>query len=139
MALTLPPQNLDRTDIIQQMIAHVEDFKAEFPDVNYTALEQEVLEPVIQGKFDPEVQIRGLLRTFQNTDIFKNAFGQIQDPGLQAQINAFIQGSSAADAIAIQTLLPQTSLGGALQSGIPVANLPTIYEDAGQTKTMEVR
>lgn len=99
MVQALPPERLERTNILQQILEHIEDFKDQFPKVDYAALKRDVLEPVIKEQFDPEVQIRGFLRTFQNTEIFKDAFEQIKNSELQAQINAFIQGSSAKDVV----------------------------------------
>jgi hypothetical protein len=99
MVQALPPEHLERTNILQQILEHIEDFKEQFPKVDYAALKRDVLEPVVKEQFDPEVQIRGFLRTFQDTEIFKDAFEQIKNSELQAQVNAFIQGSSAKDAV----------------------------------------
>jgi len=91
---------LERNNILQQILDHITDFQDQFTTVNYDALKKDVLLPVIQGHFDPEVQIRGFLKTFEDTPAFKAAFKEIKSPELQSHILAFIAGGKSQDVVA---------------------------------------
>jgi len=100
--LPLPPPatRLERTSILQEIFEHIEDFKDEFGLVDYNALKQEVLAPVLNDAFDPEVQIRGFLKAFRKTPAFEDAFNKVQNPKLRSQITAFIDGKSKKEVVA---------------------------------------
>jgi hypothetical protein len=91
---------LERNNILQQILEHVSDFQDQFPTVDYEALKRDVLLPVLQARFDPEVQIRGFLRTFEHTPAFQTAFQEIKSPELQSQILAFIAGGKSQEVVA---------------------------------------
>ncbi|ORY15953.1 hypothetical protein BCR34DRAFT_557894 [Clohesyomyces aquaticus] len=90
---------LERDHILQEIFDHVEDYAGEYNKVDYSALKNEVLKPVIAEEFNPETQIRGFLRTFQHTLAYKAAFSKIQSSELKDQIHDFIEGKGAKDVI----------------------------------------
>ncbi|PHH78469.1 hypothetical protein CDD80_6812 [Ophiocordyceps camponoti-rufipedis] len=91
------PSHLERNTILEQILDHIQDFADRFDTIDYDALRNEVLRPVITSQFDPEVQIRGFLKTFHRTIAFKKAFRDIDDDGVRDQVESFIAGKSAAD------------------------------------------
>src|SRR2546423_9193503 len=99
---TKPPSatHLERNHILQEILDHIEDFGDGFNLVDYDALKRDVLIPVLQENFDPEVQIRGFLKAFRHTQTFQDAFTRIQSPVLKKQITTFIEGKSTEDVVA---------------------------------------
>ncbi|KAF2011948.1 hypothetical protein BU24DRAFT_443328 [Aaosphaeria arxii CBS 175.79] len=94
---TLPARSLERTHILKQILEHIEEFSDDSDEVDYAALKEEVLKPVIAERFDPEVQLRGFLRTFQHTITYRKAYSNIKSPELRGQIDAFVNGKHAKD------------------------------------------
>ena len=90
---------LERTHILQEILQHVDDYSDEFDKVDYAALKEEVLKPVLAEHFDPETQIRGFLKTFRHTLVYKAAFSRIASPDLKRQINDFIDGKHAKEVV----------------------------------------
>ena len=86
---------LERNNILQDIIDNIEQFREKFHLVDYRTLKDDVLKPVLAGDFDPEVQIRGFLRTFRRTEVFQAALEDIGSPDLKDQIQAFADGRSA--------------------------------------------
>lgn len=92
-------KTLQRNHILTDILNNIEQFKESHPFVNYTALESEVLEPVLRENFDPEIQIRGLFRTLQGTPAFQEAFDKLGSDQLKDQIKAFVDGASSTEAV----------------------------------------
>lgn len=90
---------LERTHILEQILQRVDDYSNEFDKVDYSALKNEVLKPVIDEHFDPETQIRGFIKTFRHTLAYKAAFSQIADPNLRRQIDDFVDGKHAKEVV----------------------------------------
>ena len=92
--------HLERNHILQDILDHVLDFSTKFNLIDYSALKEDVLKPVLADKFDPEIQIRGFLKAIQHTDAFKQAFKNLGDSHVQEQLSAFIEGRSSKDVVA---------------------------------------
>ncbi|KAJ9668811.1 hypothetical protein H2201_001057 [Coniosporium apollinis] len=160
-------ENLERTHILHDILDNVDRYSDEYDKVDYDALKRDVLKPVLHDDFDPEVQIRGFLRAFRHTPAFRAAFENIRSPELQNQVQAFIRGSSAKEAVGKEgfRLSSHPSPGvkhhfslidelqnlvlGAIELKEAVEDvfhpkhayvkaLPLIYEDAASMKVMEV-
>jgi len=58
---------LERTHILKEILVKVDTYAKEYNLIDYSALKDEVLRPVLKEHFDPEAQIRGFLRTFRHT------------------------------------------------------------------------
>jgi hypothetical protein len=87
--------NLERTHILKQILDHIDDYRKDFNLIDYSALKDEVLKPIIEETFNPETQIRGFLRAFQHTVAYGDSFQQIPSAELKAQIQSFVAGHSA--------------------------------------------
>ncbi|RDA94540.1 hypothetical protein CP533_2744 [Ophiocordyceps camponoti-saundersi (nom. inval.)] len=88
------PALLERDAILKQILDHIGDFADRFDKVDYDALKEDVLVPVLEGHFDPEVQIRGFLKTFQHTVTFKKALSSIDNAQIRAEVEKFVAGKS---------------------------------------------
>lgn len=86
---------LERTHILKEILEHVEEYAKEFNKVDYSALKDQILKPVLAETFDPETQIRGFLNTFKHTSVYKSAFSKIPNEALKEQVNDFVQGKPA--------------------------------------------
>ncbi|KAF2460144.1 hypothetical protein BDY21DRAFT_185583 [Lineolata rhizophorae] len=95
--LELP--RLHRDEILEDILEHVERFRSRFKDLNYAALEDDVLKPVLANTFDPEVQVRGFMKLLQPTSAYRDALKHIDNAELRKQITRFADGSSAKDAV----------------------------------------
>ncbi|PFH57345.1 hypothetical protein XA68_15201 [Ophiocordyceps unilateralis] len=91
------PPLLERDAILEQILDHIGDFAERFDTIDYDALRNDVLLPVIRGHFDPEVQIRGFMKTFRNTIAFHKALRDIDNAGVRDQVEKFIGGKSSRD------------------------------------------
>lgn len=158
---------LERTHILKEILNHVEEYSHEFDKIDYPALKDEVLKPVIAETFDPETQIRGFLKTFRHTLVYKAAFSQIDSEELKEQINAFIDGKDAKQTLdgkgfhltshksppvhhhfsllaELKKLVISTVDLKAIIKDVlhpkhkHVKDLPIIFEDASDTKVVEV-
>jgi hypothetical protein len=96
---SLRAEILERTHILKDILDHVDDFAEEFNKVDYSALKDDILKPVLAETFDPETQIRGFLRTFKHTSAYKSAFSKIANQDLKAQIDAFVEGKHVKDVV----------------------------------------
>jgi len=94
---SLRSELLERTHILKEILSHVEEYSNEFDKIDYPSLKNEVLKPVLAEVFDPETQIRGFLKTFRHTLVYKAAFSKIDNQQLREQIDAFIDGKGAKD------------------------------------------
>ncbi|SMR44975.1 unnamed protein product [Zymoseptoria tritici ST99CH_1A5] len=95
----LASEHLERTHILQEILDHLDQYTKVFNLIDYTALKQDVLEPVLAETFDPETQIRGFLKTFRKTLAFGTALSDLQSEQLRKQIDAFVDGKAATDVI----------------------------------------
>ncbi|KAF7586503.1 hypothetical protein BBP40_008785 [Aspergillus hancockii] len=86
------PTELERNHILQGMVDNIGRFAKTYSKIDYDALKNEVLIPVLEKIFDPEIQLRGFLRAFHRTSEFKTAFDNIDDPVLRDQITQFRKG-----------------------------------------------
>ena len=90
-----PSTDLARDAILQSMLDHISEYENKYPLVKIDALKASVLKKVIDApqtdndtEFDPEVQLRGFLQTFEDTPTFKAEFN-ILDDATKEQISAF--------------------------------------------------
>jgi hypothetical protein len=186
MGPLLPREHLERNHILQQILSHVDDYAEEFNKIDYPALKEEVLKPVIAETFNPETQIRGFFRTFRHTLAYEavcslkpchgsllltccsaKAIDKLASEELKSQIREFVDGKDArsvVDGKEFRVDLHKSppvqhhfSLLGKLKKLFVcsidlkaaisdifhpkhkhVKNLPIIYEDANDTKPVEV-
>lgn len=97
--LVPPAKELARDAILQSMLDHVSEYANKYPTINLDILKDSVLKKVIDAPrkdndttFDPEVQLRGFLQSFEDTPAFKSQFN-ILDDVTKKQINAFKAGT----------------------------------------------
>jgi hypothetical protein len=150
-----PPEsaNLNNHYILGEIIAHVQAFADEFPHINF----QELIDQITQVRnrdVDPEVQVRGFLKVFENTPFFRDEASKL-DPTTRAQLQDFIKGTSAAEVVKHRhwTLRPSPAakhhfsllqffesfgLHDRPAEFLEARGLPIIYEDAAKTMVMEV-
>ena len=90
-----PATSLARDAILQSMLDHVSEYENKYPTINFDVLKRSVLKKVIDAprndndtEFNPEVQLRGFLQTFEDTPAFKAEF-TILDDVTKKQISAF--------------------------------------------------
>jgi hypothetical protein len=157
---------LERDHILDEILKHVDEYSDKFDKIDYSALKDEVLKPVIAEDFDPETQIRGFLKTFRHTTVYKAAFASIPSEELKQQINDFIHGKHADDVAGdkfhllshssppvlhhfslleeLKKLLVQgLDIKAVIKDGFHpqhkhVMDLPILYEDASEEKVVEV-
>jgi hypothetical protein len=85
-----PKENLCSHFILGEIIDHIDIIHRDFPDVNVPLLKSHLWD--IRNKtVNPEVHLRGFLKVFQETSVFKEAFGQLDD-SMKVQIKTFIAG-----------------------------------------------
>jgi len=158
---------LERDHILQEILAHIGDYADKFANIDYDAFKADVLKPILAEHFDPETQIRGFLKTFQHTTVYKSAIANIESPELRKQIETFTKGVPAKDVVgekgfqvqahASPPVVHHFSLLGELKKLVVgklqfvnflkycfsdkrkhVKKLPKLYEDAANTKVVEV-
>jgi hypothetical protein len=150
-----PPEsaNLNNHYILGEIIEHVQEFADGFPHINF----QELIDQITQVRnhnVDPEVQVRGFLKVFENTPFFQDELSKL-DPTTRAQLKDFMKGSSAAEVVEHRHWTLRPSPGAKHHFSLlqffesfglhdrPVQyletnGLPIIYEDAARTMVMEV-
>lgn len=74
-----PATNLARDAILQSMLDHVSEYAKKYLLVKIDILKGLVIKEVIdapknKSRFDPNVQLRGFLKTFEDTPAFKSQF-----------------------------------------------------------------
>lgn len=87
---------LQRDVILKSMNENIAKYQDSFPLVNIDTLKEKVLQKVIDApdpnkpkvNFDPEVQLRGFLKAFENTPAFASQF-DILDDATKKQIQTF--------------------------------------------------
>lgn len=159
----LRPSDLERNRILNEIVENIEGrFARKFNLVDYGSLKREVLTPVIKKEFNPEVQLRGLLRSFRQTLQFQKSFANIGDPTLKRRIAAFIENKSFDDkdlkiagrlsrikhldyllSITKKLFIRALRLKDAIKDIFTpksrhVKGIPVIWEDKAQTKAMKV-
>ncbi|KAF2711582.1 hypothetical protein K504DRAFT_532151 [Pleomassaria siparia CBS 279.74] len=90
---------LERTHILEEILNHVSEYSQIYDKIDYDSLKEEVLKPVLAEAFDPQIQIRGFLKTFRYTVAYKEAFSKIESPELRSQIDEFVEGKQANDIV----------------------------------------
>jgi len=130
------------------------EFADGFPHIDFQELIDQITQ-VREGKVDPEVQVRGFLKGYENTPFFHDEASKL-DPTTRAQLKDFLKGSSAEEVVKHRhwTLRPSPrvkhhfSLLQFFESFgfhdrpvkyLEANGLPIIYEDAAKTIVMEVR
>ena len=88
-------EELQRNAILESMLANISSYEKKFPKVKVDVLKDDVLEKVLiapkpenEEKFDPEVQLRGFLRAFEDLPAYAEQFN-ILDPRTKQQISTF--------------------------------------------------
>ncbi|KAK7966852.1 uncharacterized protein PG986_001129 [Apiospora aurea] len=89
---------LQRNRILQDIRDHIGESRYR-SHVDPDTLKHEVLDPVLQNDFDPQVQIRGILKALRHTLTFKLALQNIESPELRNQIQAFLDGDTAEEVV----------------------------------------
>lgn len=164
---SLPRDLLERSHILKEILQHVDEYSKQFDRIDYPALKEEVLKPVLAEAFNPETQIRGFLKTFRNTLVYKAAFSKIESQDLREQIDDFINGKSSKDVVhgkefhlvshksppvhhhfsllseLKKLVLSAIELKAAIKDAFHpkhkhVKGLPIIFEDTSDTKVVEV-
>ena len=86
---------LQRNAILKSMLANISSYEKDYPKVKVDVLKNDVLEKVLQAPrtdndvdFDPEVQLRGFLRTFEDLPAYAEQF-KVLDPRTKQQISTF--------------------------------------------------
>ena len=94
-----PAENLARDAILKSMLDHVSEYEKKYPTLKFDIFKESVLKKVIDAPrkdndtpFNPEVQLRGFLLTFEDTLAFKSEFN-ILDDLTKKQISAFKDGT----------------------------------------------
>jgi hypothetical protein len=92
-ALPPPPrENLSSHFTLGEIIDHISILQEDFPRVKISLLKQH-LWSIRNKDVNPETHLRGFLKVFEETDVFKNAFEQL-DEGMKRQIKVFIAGGT---------------------------------------------
>jgi hypothetical protein len=92
-ALPTPPkENLTSHFTLGEIIDHISILQEEFPHVKIPLLKQH-LWSIRNKDVNPEIHLRGFLKVFEETDVFKDAFAQLDD-GMKRQIKVFIAGGT---------------------------------------------
>jgi hypothetical protein len=150
-----PPEsaNLNNHYILGEIIAHVQEFADGFPHIDF----QELIDQITQVRnrnVDPEIQVRGFLKVFENTPFFNEEASKL-DPTTRAQLKDFMKGKSAAQVVEHRRWTLRPSPGARHHFSLlqffesfnihdkplqylEANGLPIIYEDAAKTMVMEV-
>lgn len=86
----LPKENLTHHFILGEIIDHISALQDEFPHVKIELLREHLWNIRNKG-VEPQDHLRGFLQVFEHTDVFKDAFAQLDD-GMKRQIKAFMKG-----------------------------------------------
>lgn len=85
-----PSENINSHFILGEIIDHIDLIKDEFPNVKIHELKSHLWD-IRNHNVDPEIHLRGFLKVFEETEVFKSALAELDD-GLKTQIKAFIAG-----------------------------------------------
>ncbi|XMA19599.1 hypothetical protein WAI453_012390 [Rhynchosporium graminicola] len=174
---TPPRENLSTHFVLGEIIDQIDLIAEEFPLVHISTLKEHLWD-IRNKNVDPERHLRGFLHVFKHTEVFKDAFEQL-DEGMQVRIKAFMDGKGEKEVLAVgggEFVLPpsppvkhhftkmvedlveefkedvhdlfhpgdeakQKDGGEAVKEkavDAGAAGYPKIFEDAAETKTMEV-
>ncbi len=173
---TPPRENLSTHFVLGEIIDQIDLVKDDFPLVKIATLKEHLWD-IRNKNVDPEIHLRGFLQVFKDTEVFKDAFAQL-DEAMQLRIKAFMDGKSGNDVLTaggktgeafflppsppvkhhfrklveslkeeIDELLHHDHDGAkkaeAVEKEVAAAAIstegyPKIFEDAAETKTMEV-
>jgi len=87
-----PKENLTSHFILGEIIDHIHVLQNEFPNVKIPLL-REHLWSIRNKSVEPEDHLRGFLKVFEHTPVFKDAFEQL-DEGMKRQMKAFMAGGN---------------------------------------------
>ncbi|MCJ1438610.1 hypothetical protein MMC27_008000 [Xylographa pallens] len=143
--------------ILKEIIDHVRELGDDFPNVDLEELIAQLTQ-VNSQKCDPEVQLRGFLKVFQNTPMYKDEYRKLEAT-TQHQLHDFINGGSAADVVreqgfalqpspaakhhfrfldSLRKLFGNTDNIESLERTLKAAKVPLIYENEARSELMEV-
>ncbi|KAH7417155.1 hypothetical protein BKA64DRAFT_701940 [Cadophora sp. MPI-SDFR-AT-0126] len=89
---TPPRENLNTHFVLGEIIDQIDLIKDDFPLVQIATLKEHLWD-IRNKNVDPEVHLRGFLHVFKNTEVFKDAFEQL-DESMKLRIKAFMDGKS---------------------------------------------
>ena len=110
MPLDIPDPDVAKLNphfILGEIIDHVHALKDDHPEINIDELRKRLID-VRNHQVDPEQQIRGLIKVFENAPAFKQSFDQL-DADTQAKVKAFAGGKRVAAVVETSPLQPKTS------------------------------
>ena len=160
MPLDLPlpdPAKLNNHFILGEIIDNVDVLSDDFPHVDLPELINQLTQ-VRNKQLDPEVQVRGFLKVFQQTPIFKDGYDKL-DKTTKSQLNEFIGGKSAKQVVGTKSfaippspaakhhfhfldffkkLRTKRELAEHLAKDPTALDLPVIYENDARTELMQV-
>jgi hypothetical protein len=87
-----PKENLSSHFILGEIIDHIDLLQEGFPHVKVPLLKSHLWD-IRNKSVDPESHLRGFLKVFEDTAVFKDAFEQLDD-GMKAQIQTFVAGEN---------------------------------------------
>jgi len=87
-----PKENLSSHFILGEIIDHIHVLQDEFPLVKIPLL-REHLWSIRNKNVEPEDHLRGFLKVFEHTPVFKEAYEQLDD-GMKRQMKAFMAGGN---------------------------------------------
>lgn len=162
-----PIENLTSHFVLGEIIEHIEILAHEFPHVKLSLLKETLRSMRNQGG-DLETHLRSFLQVFKDTDVYKDAFAQL-DEQTQRQLQVYIAGGNGDHVLAAggqngvfhlppspavkhhlgemskvddkteESMRPAKKMKiNGVKAVDTTSSLPSIYEDANETKTMEV-
>lgn len=94
---TPPRENLDTRFVLGEIIDQIDLIADDFPLVKIAVLKKHLWD-INNKNVDPQVHLRGFLHVFAETEVFKNAFSQL-DGATKARIEAFMDGKSESEVL----------------------------------------
>jgi hypothetical protein len=85
-----PKENLVSHFILGEIIDHISLIHDDFPEVDIPLLKRHLWH-IRNKNVEPEGHLRGFLRVFKETKVFKDAFDELDD-GMKVQLSTFIAG-----------------------------------------------
>jgi hypothetical protein len=85
-----PKENLCSHFILGEIIDHIDTIHHYFPEVKVPLLKSHLWD-IRNKNVNPEVHLRGFLKVFEDTEVFKAAFKELDD-GMKVQLKTFIAG-----------------------------------------------
>jgi hypothetical protein len=97
---TPPKEKVSSHFILGEIIDHISLLESEFPDVRIPLLKSHLWD-IRNKNVDPQSHLRGLLKVFEESPVFKDAFEQLDD-NMRTQIRIFIAGASETVVLAVR-------------------------------------